>query len=334
MIAVLAIVAIIVGVVVATLSKAAPTQPPTTPPTLPPTSATLPDLIELLSLVSPDGGTALATPLTPQNRAVNWLANNTNLDSYSDKRKIQRYTLGVLYYSTNGDSWRNNNGWLTDANECNWSNGADGLFCDENGAIFELDLYDGSGNNLVGTIPIELTLLSDSVASLALGDNSLMGTIPSEVGLLSKLTLLSIWGNTLTDTIPSQIALLSNLSWLDLGDNSLSGTIPSQLGLLTKLTELSLWDNSLTGTIPSELGLMSNLSYLDLSVNSLTGTIPSEVGLLTKLTGLFVYNNNFTGEFTCPDFIGDCWISCDHDYNCWISFDVETDTYTQACRSL
>jgi Leucine-rich repeat (LRR) protein len=298
--------------------------------------------------VSPDGGTALATPLTPQNRAVNWLANNTNLDSYSDKRKIQRYTLGVLYYSTNGDSWRNNNGWLTDANECNWSNGADGLFCDENGAIFELDLYDGSGNNLVGTIPIELTLLSDSVASLALGDNSLMGTIPSEVGLLSKLTLLSIWGNTLTDMIPSQIALLSNLSWLDLGDNSLSGTIPSQLGLLskltvlglynnsltgtipsqlgllTKLTELSLWDNSLTGTIPSELGLMSNLSYLDLSVNSLTGTIPSEVGLLTKLTGLFVYNNNFTGEFTCPAFIEDCWISCD-----WA-----TDTYTQACRSL
>jgi hypothetical protein len=168
MIAVLAIVAIIVGVVVATLSKAAPTQPPTTPPTLPPTSATLPDLIELLSLVSPDGGTALATPLTPQNRAVNWLANNTNLDSYSDKRKIQRYTLGVLYYSTNGDSWRNNNGWLTDANECNWSNGADGLFCDENGAIFELDLYDGSGNNLVGTIPIELTLLSDSVGKFSL----------------------------------------------------------------------------------------------------------------------------------------------------------------------
>jgi hypothetical protein len=168
MIAVLAIVAIIVGVVVATLSKAAPTQPPTTPPTLPPTSATLPDLIELLSLVSPDGGTALATPSTPQNKAVNWLANNINFNKFSDKRKIQRYTLGVLYYSTNGTNWSNNNGWLTDKNECNWWNGADGLFCDENGAIFELDLYDGSGNNLVGTIPMELTLLSDSAGKFSL----------------------------------------------------------------------------------------------------------------------------------------------------------------------
>jgi serine/threonine protein kinase len=68
-------------------------QPPTLLPTLAPmaapTSATLPDLIQLLSLVSPDGGTTLATPLTPQNKAVNWLANNTNLDSYSDERKIQ-----------------------------------------------------------------------------------------------------------------------------------------------------------------------------------------------------------------------------------------------------
>jgi hypothetical protein len=123
---------------------------------------------------------------------VNWLANNINFNKFSDKRKIQRYTLGVLYYSTNGTNWSNNNGWLTDKNECNWWNGADGLFCDENGAIFELDLYDGSGNNLVGTIPMELTLLSDSAALLALGDNSLMGTIPSEVGLLSKLSESSV----------------------------------------------------------------------------------------------------------------------------------------------
>jgi hypothetical protein len=118
-IAVLAIVPIIVGVVIATLSKAAPTQPPTTPPTLPPTSATLPDLIELLSLVSPDAGTTLATPSTPQNKAVNWLANNINFNKFSDNKKIQQYTLGVLFDSTNGDRWRNNNGWLTDKNECN-----------------------------------------------------------------------------------------------------------------------------------------------------------------------------------------------------------------------
>jgi hypothetical protein len=290
-IAVLAIVPIIVGVVVATLSKAVPTQPPATPPTLPPTSATLLDLIELLSLVSPDGGTALATPSTPQNKAVNWLANNINFNKFSDKRKIQRYTLGVLYYSTNGDSWRNNNGWLTDKNECNWWNSADGLFCDENGAIVDLDLYDGSGNNLVGTIPMELALLSDSVAQLSLWDNNnLAGTIPSELGLLSKLTGLALSWNSLMGTTPSQIGLLSNLTALWLSDNSLTGTIPSQLGLLSKLNWLSLWGNSLTGTIPTEIALLSNLDWLD------------------------IYDNNFTGEFTCPAFLDSCYISC-YDYN-------------------
>jgi hypothetical protein len=144
----------------------------------------------------------------------------------------------VFFTSTNGTNWSNNNGWLTDKNECNWWNGADGLFCDENGAIFELDLYDGSGNNLVGTIPMELTLLSDSAALLALGDNSLMGTIPSEVGLLSKLTELSLWGNTLTGTIPSQITMMSNLSGLSLSSNSLKGTLPSEVGLLSNLSLL------------------------------------------------------------------------------------------------
>jgi hypothetical protein len=151
----------------------APTQSPTLLPTLAPTaaptSATLPDLIELLSLVSPDGGTALATPLTPQNKAVNWLAvNNTNLDSYSDKRKIQRFALGVLYYSTNGTNWSNNTGWLTNENECDWYHASSFSFCDDNGTIVDLDLYDDSGNNLVGTIPMELALLSDSVGELSL----------------------------------------------------------------------------------------------------------------------------------------------------------------------
>jgi hypothetical protein len=47
--------------------------------------------------------------------------------------------------------------------------------------------------------------------------------------------------------------------------------------------------------------------------------------LLSNLYNLYLYDNNFTGEFTCPAFIDDCWISCDY---------YETDTFTQACRSL
>jgi hypothetical protein len=148
----------------------APTQSPTLLPTLmaAPTSATLPDLIELLSLVSPDRGDALRTPLMPQNNSVKWLANNSNFTQFSNTTKIQRYALGVLYYSTNGTNWSNKTGWLTDANECDWYHDPTLSFCD-NGTIVGLDLYkDGSGNNLVGTIPMELALLSDSVGELSL----------------------------------------------------------------------------------------------------------------------------------------------------------------------
>lgn len=54
-------------------------------------------LIELFSSMSFDGGEALRSTSTPQNKAYNWLANNnTNLGSYSDERKIQRYVLATL----------------------------------------------------------------------------------------------------------------------------------------------------------------------------------------------------------------------------------------------
>ena len=133
---VLAVVAIVVGSVIATSSSNS--QKGEVPPTAAPTSA-LPGLIELLSSVSFDNGTALQTTSTPQNDALIWLSNNTNLDTYSDKRKIQRYVLAVLYYSTNGNNWDRNSGWLSNEDECDWYNLADGSFCDESGAVMELD---------------------------------------------------------------------------------------------------------------------------------------------------------------------------------------------------
>ena len=133
-----------------------PTQSPPAQSTM---SPSLQSLTELLSSVSLDGGTALQTPLTPQYNALNWLAGNANLDSYSNERKIQRYVLATLYYSTNGDAWKNNTGWLGDGDECEWWHDAEGQFCVD-GAVVELDLY---SNNLIRTIPVELALLSNSV---------------------------------------------------------------------------------------------------------------------------------------------------------------------------
>lgn len=164
-----------------TTTTALPTNPPTTLPeettapatstpgelpttTQPPTTQAPEDpLMTLLSLVSLDGGTALRKPTTPQNDAYNWLNSNTNLDSYSNERKIQRYALATVYYSMNGNSWDDSTYWLSEMHECEWYNKApNNVFCvNENVAEFEL-----WGNGLVGTIPPEISLLSSSIGTL------------------------------------------------------------------------------------------------------------------------------------------------------------------------
>lgn len=77
-------------------------------------ASTLQDLVDLLSLMSFDNGAALQEPSTPQNNALLWLSNNINLDTYSDEKRIQRYALATFFYSTNGDNWKRNTGWITD----------------------------------------------------------------------------------------------------------------------------------------------------------------------------------------------------------------------------
>jgi hypothetical protein len=46
---------------------------------------------------------------SPQAKALAWLQNDSDYELY---RLNQRYALGVLYYSTNGESWINSRGWM------------------------------------------------------------------------------------------------------------------------------------------------------------------------------------------------------------------------------
>jgi hypothetical protein len=275
---VLAVVAIVVGSVIATTGNTM--SPPTA------------GLDKLLSSVSFDNGTALQTPSTPQNNALSWLASNPNLDTYSDMKKIQRYILAVLYYSTNGHNWVRNDGWLGNENECNWYNKADS-FCNENGAVEALDLF---SNNLGGMIPNELALLSDSLAKLSLWGNSLTGTIVREIGSLTRLTWLDLDRNRLKGNIPNQIGFLTILATLDLWGNSLTGIIPSEISSFTSLTYLDLSWNNLMGTIPTQIGILSQLTYVSLSGINLTGTIPTEIGYLTQLPALRLDQNMLMGS--------------------------------------
>jgi hypothetical protein len=167
-------------------TPATTTSPPTAAPTEV-TSTSEPTLVNLQDLilsVSLDDGAALVDPLSPQSKALAWLDSNTNLESFDDFQKIQRFVLAMFYYSTNGDGWLIRDGWLMDEHECNWFTSDVEPTCDENGAFIRLAL---SSNNLSGELPKDLAILSNSLRFIAFQDSNLRGSIPAEYHLLSKL---------------------------------------------------------------------------------------------------------------------------------------------------
>lgn len=143
----------------------APTMVPVISPTMQPIVAPSPPtvdedaLIAFLSSISTDNGAALQDPSTPQYAAMKWLQTPVNESIFDQQVVAQRYALATLYYSTNGDDWTASNGWLSSDPECSWESSNSILAtCDLNGFYLTLHL---SGNNLAGSIPPELTLLSN-----------------------------------------------------------------------------------------------------------------------------------------------------------------------------
>jgi len=232
----------------------------------------------------------IVTGLTLERFPIHLTVNGQNC---LDVPQIEKDALIVLYNTTGGPNWTNNNNWNTAEKVCNWS----GVTV-VNGNVTELTLVN---NNLVGTIPSELSNLSN-LTLLNLDDNDLPGQIPPSLGNLSNLITLSIVSSNLSGSIPSQLGSLINLEILKLSLNNLTGIIPSELGNLTNLTDLRLWNNQLTGIIPIELGNLTDLTAIYLNYNQLTGNIPSTFGDLTKLRILYLHDNKLAG--TIPSTLG------------------------------
>ncbi len=196
--------------------------------------------------------------------------------------------LAALYKKTNGDTWTNNDNWLSDANLDSWY----GVDADNAGRVVGLDLED---NNLTGHIPLELGDLSD-LRRLALAENRLTGPIPPELAKLVHLQALELHTNRLTGEIPPELAKLANLQALELHTNGLTGEISPALGNLEDLGLLKLHSNALTGHIPPNLGNLGTLRELNLSDNALTGLVPPELGELDSLRVLWLAHNELSGS--------------------------------------
>jgi hypothetical protein len=159
-----------------------------------------------------------------------------------------------------------------------------------------------------------LLVIFHSTAKLWLSDNSLTGPIPSQIALMSNLcessvvwllVVMIVLSCVFFIVLSCLLVIFHSTVTLDLSINSLTGTIPSQLALMSNLSESSVvW----------LLVVMIMLSCVFHCTLMLACHIHSTVWL--DLSG-----NNFTGEFTCPDFIDLCAISCD-------------DFINNTCRSL
>ncbi|CAB9515064.1 Leucine Rich Repeat [Seminavis robusta] len=196
---------------------------------------------------------ALYDAKSPQAKAYAWLlGNSTSLETCSNERLIQRFALATIYYATRGDYWVKHRGWLDwETHECNWQQSqayledSPQLHCDEMGQIKAIALM---GNNVVGSIPKEVSLLHNSLKELYVSFNvELKGTLPSEIGMLTRLESLGLQATGLSGKLPTELGLLPVLGDLYLGGQGIEGTVPTQLGQFGSLSHLEVGFMSLTG---------------------------------------------------------------------------------------
>ena len=150
-------------------------------------------------------------------------------------------------------------------------------------------------NDLMGTIPFEISWLSD-LRELNLNRVYLHGTIPNQIGSkLSNLRLIQLYSNELTGTIPPWIIGPPSSSSSSSTNSGSSSSTTSGGGangdevvvtalpmeeeyVLTNLEVVLLGENYFTGTIPNSRTISKVMTRLQFGgENFLTGTIPEEL---------------------------------------------------------
>jgi hypothetical protein len=270
------------------------------------------DLRSLVITAFPDGQAALQDPDSAQSRALQWLLSSANDGVSAEEGYLQRYVLATLYYSTDGDGWKENTAWMSNTNECSWISTANSLdVCDGSGRYLSLDLQE---NNLNGTVPSELAILSSSLNIINLRANQISGELPSSLQALMELEKLDLSSNSLDGTIPQELFDATSLRQLSLFENNLISTLPTQVGQLTRLELLDVGANQLTGSLPWTLGQLTRLAGLSLIDNSFTGTLPQELSNAKRLQYLYVDSNDLRAPLptdVCLLNLEEFWSDCE-----------------------
>ena len=233
--------------------------------------------------------------MTPQTKALIWLADAAIADQLGEMRDIQhhkllqRYALAVLYYSTHGNKknneaafvtteefptshllqmkhhsmWIRDENWLTTGSVCSWY----GIRCDDDAKDHEIILaLNLPHNGLHGSFPFqELThAMRWDLLELDLTGNDLIGSVFS-----GAPTTVS------NDTTVKDDISWPRLQYLHLADNRLNGSLPFDwLNGCTLLKEVDMSSNKFSGALPDRaFENMPTLEKLRLDHNNLGGSV-------------------------------------------------------------
>jgi len=241
------------------------------------------DIVHVLDSISKK-----IAPGSPQEEAATWLKFVDKSDNCNHELR-ERYILAILFYSTNGDNWKDKSKWLSNDDHCSWF----GVTCNHNN-VQRLTL---SENGLQGTIPSELAFLS-SLDYIVFDTNKLHGRVPAEIFGLHDLHRFDVEHNQLIGQFfqPEFFQCNETLKMLQIRDNLFSGTLPSEINSLTKLEDFRFDKNYFTGTLP-DMNQMTDLIYFKGSNNLLNGTIPNfSSSEMTRLKVIDLTDNELTGK--------------------------------------
>jgi len=205
--------------------------PSTTDETMPSMNKTIRTLIRMIKPIVKGGRKALLGS-GPRGQAFEYIVENLPKDSSPELQELletyhgklydlrQWFVLVLLYFSTTGNEWVSQAGFLSDGAPCSWfseptENNDDGdmntkrrgVSCDNFGKVKAIHL---PWNNLVGTLPPELAFFNTSLVELVLPGGSLGGSIPGPFRNFQKLETLVLDNNCLTGRIP-RIQVLKHL---------------------------------------------------------------------------------------------------------------------------
>ena len=173
-------------------------------------------------------------------------------------------------------------------------------------------------NNLDGSLPSELGLLTDIQVLFLWSEANLVGLLPDTLKNLGQLRVIETQSSNLSGSIPDWIGQWSSIEFMSFSANLFDGPLPASLSSLTALLLFAVDSNVMTGDLSALAGSTSltslylednyfldtlnntflqnleKLRVLDISDNNLAGQVPVHLMGLTTLQTMDINGNNLT----------------------------------------